>query len=60
MSAYDIFLIVLFVLLLAVAVGLFLPIGRSRTQTDSSADTEYSDPMSRDDDRNWIAGLIYY
>src|SRR5690348_10802515 len=60
MSAYDVFLIVLFVVLLAVAIGLFLPIGRSRTQPDSSADTEYSDPISRDDARNWIAGLIYY
>lgn len=60
MSAYDILLIVLFVILLAVAVGLFLPIGRSHTQPDAEADHEFTGPESRSDDRNWIAGLIYY
>ncbi|HEX6541118.1 MAG TPA: DUF5808 domain-containing protein [Ktedonobacterales bacterium] len=60
MSAYVIFLLVLFALLLAVAVGLFLPIGRSRTQPGSAADREFTGPISRDDDRYWIAGIIYY
>ena len=60
MSAYDIFLIVLFVLLLAVSVGLFLPIGRSRMRASPDADREFTGPESRSDDRNWIAGLIYY
>ncbi|MGE5333463.1 MAG: DUF5808 domain-containing protein [Nitrososphaerota archaeon] len=60
MSPYDIFLLLLFVLLLAVAVGLFLPIGRSRPQANSAADRESSGPASRDDARYWIAGIIYY
>lgn len=60
MSAYDILLILLFVVLLAVAVGLFLPIGRSRMRAASDADHEFTGPISRSDDRNWIAGLIYY
>jgi uncharacterized membrane protein len=60
MSAYDIFLLVLFGLLLVAAVSLFLPLGRSRTQPSSSAEREFTSPMSRDDDRNWIAGVIYY
>ena len=60
MSVYDILLIVLFIILLAVAVGLFLPIGRSRTQPGSDVDHEFTGPGSRSDSRNWIAGLIYY
>ncbi len=60
MSAYDILLILLFLILLAVAVGLFLPIGRSRTQPGSDAGHEFTGSESRSDDRNWIAGLIYY
>jgi uncharacterized membrane protein len=60
MSEYDILLILLFVVLLAVAIGLFLPIGRARTQPSADADHDFTGPESRDDDRNWIAGLIYY
>ena len=60
MSGYDILLLLLFVVLLAVAVGLFLPIGRARAQSSADHDGEYSGPISRDDDRNWLAGLIYY
>lgn len=60
MSAYDVLLIVLFVILLVVAVGLFLPIGRSRTQPGSDAAHEFTGLESRNDDRNWLAGLIYY
>ncbi|HEX6122385.1 MAG TPA: DUF5808 domain-containing protein [Ktedonobacterales bacterium] len=61
MSAYDIVLILLFVILLAAAVGLFvpLPIGRPRTQP-GSGERELTGPESRSDERNWIAGLIYY
>ncbi len=60
MSAYDILLILLFVILLAVAVSLFLPIGRSRAQPNADTDHEFPGPESRSDDRNWVAGLIYY
>lgn len=60
MSAYSIFLLVLFVVLLAVAVGLFLPIGRSRTRSSSATEHDLTGPASRDDARNWIAGVIYY
>ena len=60
MSAYDVLLIVLFAILLVVAVGLFLPIGRSRTQPGSDAAHKFTGLESRNDDRNWLAGLIYY
>ncbi|HET9980059.1 MAG TPA: DUF5808 domain-containing protein [Ktedonobacterales bacterium] len=60
MSTYNILLILLFVILLAVAVALFLPIGRSRTQPGSDAAHEFTGLESRNDDRNWLAGLIYY
>ena len=60
MSVYDILLLLLFVILLAVAVGLFLPIGRSCMRAAPDAEHEFTSPESRSDDRNWIAGLIYY
>jgi len=60
MSAYEILLILLFVVLLAVAVGLFMPIGRSRMRAAPDSDHEFTGPESRSDDRNWFAGLIYY
>jgi len=60
MSAYGLFLLALFVVLIALLIALFLPIRRWRATTDSPADHERTEPVYRDDDRYWFGGLLYY
>lgn len=61
MSAYGLFLLLVFGLLIAAALVLFLPMRRTRATTSgSSADDHPRGPIDRDDERYWLAGLIYY
>ncbi|MGZ3676333.1 MAG: hypothetical protein ACXVCO_18675 [Ktedonobacterales bacterium] len=60
MSAYQLFLLLIFGLLIAVALVLFLPTQRSRRQPGSPADRQRTRPVFRDDDQYWYGGLFYY
>ena len=59
MSAYGLFLISVFGLLIAAALVLFLPLRRSRATTDAPAAYRPIGPIDRSDDRYWLAGVIY-
>jgi uncharacterized membrane protein len=62
MSTYDLVLLLLIALVLATLLVLFLPARRSRTPAGPPAERDLADPgpWSREDDRYWLGGLIYY
>jgi uncharacterized membrane protein len=62
MSTYDLVLLLLIALVLATLLVLFLPARRSRTPAGPPAERDLADPgpWSREDDRFWLGGLIYY
>jgi uncharacterized membrane protein len=60
MSLYQLVLVLFLAVVIAAALYLFVPTGRSRTRSRSSADPQYTGPMDRDNDRYWLAGIIYY
>ena len=61
MSAYGLFLLALFAVLIALLIGLFLPTRRrSRPIADSPAESGGSEPMFRAADHYWLGGLLYY
>ncbi len=61
MSATDLLLVLIFGLLLAALLVLFLPHPRSLTGGGrASADRDISAPIYRDDDRYWYGGVVYY
>jgi len=59
MSAYDIFLLLAFGIVLVAAIVLFLPIRRSQPKPDTPRDRLPSDTIFRDDDQYW-RGFFYY
>ena len=59
MSAYDVFLLVSFGILLVAALVLFLPMRRTRPQPEAPRDRQTSDIIFRDDDQYW-RGFFYY
>lgn len=60
MSATGLLLVLIFVLLLAALVVLFVPHPRSFTGARGPADRDISAPLYRDDDRYWYGGVVYY
>jgi uncharacterized membrane protein len=64
MSTYDLVLLLLIALVLATLLVLFLPARRSRTPAGPPAERDLTGlgpgPWSREDDRYWLGGLIYY
>ena len=60
MSAYELLLALIFVLLLAALLVLFLPHPRSLTRARRPADSSFDGPVYRDDDRYWYGGIVYY
>ena len=61
MSAYGLFLLIALGLLMVVANFLFLPTRRSRPNASTSTDRSPSlAEVYRDDERYWLAGVIYY
>ena len=60
MSAYGLFLLLIFALLIAAAVVMFLPVRHSQTKAGAPAGRQPSSPVFRDDDRYWYATFFYY
>jgi uncharacterized membrane protein len=60
MTLYQLVLVLFLALVIAAALYMFLPTGRSRPRSRSSADSQYTGLMDRDNDRYWLAGVIYY
>ncbi len=60
MSASGFLPFLIFGLLIASALILFLPAPRSWKQRGASADRQPSGPVFRDDDQYWRAGVFYY
>ncbi len=62
MSTYNLMLLLLIALVLATLLVLFLPARRSRTPAGPPAERDLADrgSWSREDDRYWLGGLIYY
>lgn len=46
-------------IVIAFLLHLLLPLGRCRSPGDSSSDRRFDAPIYRDDDRNWIGGILY-
>ena len=59
MTAYELFLLLVFGLLLVVTVLLFLPIRRSQDSGRAPAGRS-SSAMNRDEERYWWGGVIHY
>lgn len=60
MSIAWLVVFVLFGLLLALAIALFLPHPRSLSKNHRLAHRQLTGPIFRDDDRYWLGGLFYY
>jgi uncharacterized membrane protein len=61
MSAYGLFLLIALGLLIVVAIFLILPTRRSRPNASTSTVRSPSlAEVYRDDERYWLAGVIYY
>ncbi len=60
MSGSTVLLVLIIGTAIALALVLFLPTRRSRTQPGSTDDGRASGPMFRDDDQYWYAGVFYY
>jgi uncharacterized membrane protein len=59
MNAYGLFLLLLLGLLIVAAIFLFWPSRRSQDSGRSSVDRP-PPAVYRDDERNWLGGVIYY
>lgn len=59
MSPYELFLLVIFGLLLVAAIFLFVPTRRSQKVGRAPTDRAPS-VVNRDDERYWVGGIIYY
>ncbi len=60
MSVTGLLLALIFVLLLAALIVLFLPHPRSLIGNRAPADRPFDRPVYRDDDRYWYGGVVYY
>lgn len=60
MSAFELLLVLIFALLLAALLILFLPHPRSLTGARAPAERPLDDAMYHNDDRHWYGGVVYY
>jgi uncharacterized membrane protein len=60
MNSSLVLLVLLYSVLLAVTLVVFLPHPRSWTRARTPADRPVARVIDRDDDRHWLGGLLYY
>lgn len=60
MSAYQLVLLLIFVVLLAAVLFVFWPTTRSRPRSGAPSERPLAEPVFRDDDRYWYGGVFYY